>query len=390
VNGVIGHFTDSPADPVSNYTATIDWGDGTTTGGTVTSAGDGSFNVSGAHTYSDEYELTVTVSVTDSDGTSGSAGGFVNVGEGDNGVVCGTALAPTLGVPYSGPVASFTDVYLAQVASDFSATIDWGDGSPMTSGTVAVGPSCGSNPSGPGSFEIDGAHTYTVPGTYRVAVFLSEDPPSPIQNVEIDSSATVGYIHPRGATPLHASLVPAFAMCTAPNRAHGAPLSFASCHPPGQVSSRLTIGTPDANGKSARSIGSEQLDAIVGSQSDVRFTISTSDVRQQSDLSAYGGSLEARNTLRITDHDPGDGVSATTQDIPFSVVVPCALPPPAGSGSTCSVVTTANTVVPGAVQQGKRTIWALGQVQIYDGGADNDGGTSGDNALFEVQGLFIP
>ena len=61
-----------------------------------------------------------------------------------------------------------------------------------------------------------------------------------------------------------------------------------------------------------------------------------------------------------------------------------------GAGSTCSVRTTANTLVPGAVQEGKRTIWALGQVKLYDGGADNDGSTTGDNALFEVQGLFFP
>ena len=35
---------------------------------------------------------------------------------------------------------------------------------------------------------------------------------------------------------LSASLVPAYAACTAPNRTHGAPLSFSSCTPPAQQS----------------------------------------------------------------------------------------------------------------------------------------------------------
>src|SRR6185436_12255354 len=37
-----------------------------------------------------------------------------------------------------------------------------------------------------------------------------------------------GYARPRGATPFRASLVPAFAQCTAPDRAHGSPLAFPS------------------------------------------------------------------------------------------------------------------------------------------------------------------
>jgi hypothetical protein len=35
-------------------------------------------------------------------------------------------------------------------------------------------------------------------------------------------------------------------------------------------------------------------------------------------------------------------------------------------------------------------VWGLGQVKVYDGGADGDADTTGDNTLFEVQGLFAP
>jgi dipeptidyl aminopeptidase/acylaminoacyl peptidase len=206
------------------------------------------------------------------------------------------------------------------------------------------------------------------------------------------------YVRPKGATPIRVSLVPAYSPCGSPNSMHGAPLTFPSCTPPSQTSGTLTVGTPDANGFQANSVASERLDALAGdpstpaNEADVRFAISVSDVRRQSDLSPYPGTLAAVNTLRITDHDPSDGVAGTTQDIPFTVIVRCFLPPqtPPLPGSTCSAGTTANALVPGAVQEGNRTIWALDQVKLYDGGADDDATTTGDNTLFMDQGVFVP
>ena len=40
--------------------------------------------------------------------------------------------------------------------------------------------------------------------------------------------------------------------------------------------------------------------------------------------------------------------------------------------------------------EGQRAVWELGQVQVYDGGADGDADTTGDNTLFAVQGTFTP
>ena len=69
------------------------------------------------------------------------------------------------------------------------------------------------------------------------------------------TAAPVGYPRPAGASPLRASLVPAYAECTAPNRSHGPPLGSASCNPPAQRSGFLTVGTPDANGRGAAMVG---------------------------------------------------------------------------------------------------------------------------------------
>ena len=67
--------------------------------------------------------------------------------------------------------------------------------------------------------------------------------------------ATASHVRPKGATPLKASFVPAYTECTAANNTHGAPLAHPSCSPPVQSSSYLTVGTPDANGATANSLG---------------------------------------------------------------------------------------------------------------------------------------
>ena len=58
-------------------------------------------------------------------------------------------------------------------------------------------------------------------------------------------------------------------------------------------------------------------------------------------------------------------------------------------GSTCSVTTTADAVMPGAVLEGKRSVWEVGKVQVFDGGPDGVASTT-PNTLFADQGVFIP
>jgi hypothetical protein len=88
---------------------------------------------------------------------------------------------------------------------------------------------------------------------------------------------------------------------------------------------------------------------------------------------------------------PGGGrAAATTLDSSFSIAVPCLLTADTAIGSDCSTATTANTLVPGSVTETQRAIWQLGQIQVYDGGADGLASTEGDNTLFMDQGVFIP
>jgi hypothetical protein len=134
-----------------------------------------------------------------------------------------------------------------------------------------------------------------------------------------------------------------------------------------------------------------------GDQADVEFQISITDVRQDAMLLDYAGELEARMTLRITDRDNGFcdgcplvGLSGTAVDVPFSIAVPCTSTPSNAIGSTCSVTTTADSIMPGVVEELRRSVWQVGQFELYDGGPDGDADTPSGNTLFAVQGLFAP
>jgi hypothetical protein len=42
------------------------------------------------------------------------------------------------------------------------------------------------------------------------------------------------------------------------------------------------------------------------------------------------------------------------------------------------------------VVEGSRAIWQLGAVDVFDGGADGQASSTGDNTLFLRQGVFVP
>ncbi len=59
--------TDAPA---QDFTADIDWGDGTVEEGEIIPLGDGNFEVSGTYSYPDDGIFTLTISITDDEGNS--------------------------------------------------------------------------------------------------------------------------------------------------------------------------------------------------------------------------------------------------------------------------------------------------------------------------------
>jgi hypothetical protein len=226
---------------------------------------------------------------------------------------------------------------------------------------------------------------------------------SDTDNVQDWYAATLagnGYARPKGATPLQVSLVPAYAGCSSSDRVHGPPLAFPSCSSPDQVSTQLTVGTADSNGKPAKSAGLARFETMLGvpstpaDEADVRVTLELTDVYAQgAPLADYAGEIRVETAVRITDKNntpaPSGPEAAAVPDTTLGFTVPCAPTPDTTAGATCSVATTMDAVLPGVVPEGKRSVWQLGQVSVLDGGPDGDGDTAG-NSLFMVQGIFVP
>jgi hypothetical protein len=254
-----------------------------------------------------------------------------------------------------------------------------------------------------GNFEI---YTMDVDGTDPVR--LTSNPGLDV-NADWRSALGAGHPRPKGATPLRVSLVPRLEPCTTPNRMHGPPLEFPSCTPPQLVSDRITVGIPEISAGAAQFSGFVRLVVVPGNpgppeDSNVLIEATLVDLRCQpagapcGNVNAaggpdYTGELEGRLEIRLTDRVPNTGgppqESTTTTDFPFPFTVGCASTASANEGGTCSVSTSANSVIPGSVQDAKRAIWQLGQVTVTDGGADGLASTQ-DNEVFAAQGVFNP
>jgi plastocyanin len=79
----------------------------------------------------------------------------------------GTSISESPNVAFTQTVASFTDVDPSPVLSNFTATINWGDSSPNSAGTIV-----GSGT--PGTFNVQGTHTYSGIGSFGIAVTITD------------------------------------------------------------------------------------------------------------------------------------------------------------------------------------------------------------------------
>jgi hypothetical protein len=160
------------------YTATIDWGDGTpgqpdVTPGTISGPdGSGVFTVRGDHTYAEEgsYPVTTTIHYDGSPAATATTTVLVT-----DPAVRATALAvsATEGTGFTGQaVATFTDAGGAEPnASDvggtpYTATIDWGDGSAASTGTISRSGDL---------FTVRGSHAYAATGQYTVTTTIGHE-----------------------------------------------------------------------------------------------------------------------------------------------------------------------------------------------------------------------
>jgi hypothetical protein len=209
-----------------------------------------------------------------------------------------------------------------------------------------------------------------------------------------------GLVRPKGASPLRVSLVPTYRDCIEPGLKHGPALAEDSCGPPVQQTTRLTVGTPDANDNPAKSVSYLRLGVRRGNpatpadEADVRIRPVITDVRAQDTLDDYTGELGVRVSLRITDRNSASPTSgpgpATAETGTLAFTIPCSATVDTTVGATCESETTLEAFVPGAVMEQQRAVWELGAVRVFDAGADGDPSTADGDAPFLAQGVFIP
>ena len=202
---LLGPFVDAnQTSTAADYTTppgsvVVNWGDGsapqTLAASNLTPIGTPNgvvWTINAAHTYTEEGTYAYTVTVTDAAGAAAIVSGSATIA--DAALIAGapTALTPNTGIalPSTTVVATFTDANTFATTADFTATIDWGDGSPASTGVVVATAT-------PGVFDVEGGHTYAKPGVDTTLVTVHDDGGS---QVVVTGSATVTDLPVTGAT----------------------------------------------------------------------------------------------------------------------------------------------------------------------------------------------
>src|SRR5260370_546191 len=182
-SGAVAALSDQDQNTNSgSYQVQINWGDGGTSSGILTSTGSGNFSLSGAHLYSQNGTYTVTTYVADTDGSSAKVTGTLIMSQ--SGPLSGTGVTGLTGTEAtalgSTNLATFTD---SSGATSFTATIDWGDGSATSSGTI----------SGSGPYTVSGNHTYAEDRFYPIHISIMDN--SPGYSTEVVDPITIADAH---------------------------------------------------------------------------------------------------------------------------------------------------------------------------------------------------
>ncbi|HQU46043.1 MAG TPA: Ig-like domain-containing protein, partial [Pirellulales bacterium] len=344
------------------YSATIDWGDGQSTTVTLSPAVSGNFTVTGTHAYAEARNDTINVTLSDPRGNAVSAQVTAVVADAAL-TASATAVPATEGVTFSGAVATFVDANKLGKPGDYSATIDWGDHSSMT--TVSGSQITGSN----GSYSIAAGHVYADEGTYTLGVTIDD--------IGGESTAVSSVLHVADAPLTAGALMPPV---VTEGKAFG-PLSvfhFSDANPSATPADfAATVVTGDATltssaGPQEVSIVADSVAGQSGSGFDVKLAY------------AYATQLSDK-TFSVSVADKG-GESASSGTASFSVadqplvVVPASLSATQGTAATFAVVTFTD---PGGAQ-------AIGDysatINWGDGTTTDDGTIALDSGVFTISG----
>src|SRR5262249_50966632 len=125
-SGVVATFSSNLVHSAGDFTATIDWGDGTTSAATVVADGAG-FDVVANHQWNSAGTFTYTVTLSDANGPLSDQGNAVVAPR--LLVALGQNFTSQKKATFNGTVATFTDTLAGTTASVYTASVKWSDGS---------------------------------------------------------------------------------------------------------------------------------------------------------------------------------------------------------------------------------------------------------------------
>lgn len=159
-NVVVATFTDAdPRGKLGDFTATIDWGDGDESTGTIQIAPSGGFQVLGSHTYTTGGAHPVKVTIKDKGGSKAVVTYNAIIGRASLVVNADGDVTISEGATYTRS-ATFTDA----TGTSWTGTVDWGDGSAIENLVINQE-----------TRTFDLSHKYENSGTYRVVVIIRDE-----------------------------------------------------------------------------------------------------------------------------------------------------------------------------------------------------------------------
>jgi uncharacterized repeat protein (TIGR03803 family) len=149
----------------AGFTAAVNWGDDTLLSGSqVAIVRDGTqFKLIANHDYTHVGEFPVSVSISDTGGALLTLTGTANIAPSAI-AISGSDIFHAGGALTNAVVATFDDHGTASTASDYSATINWGDGAVSAGAIQSAGGS---------AFRILGTHAYRTPATYTISTSVT-------------------------------------------------------------------------------------------------------------------------------------------------------------------------------------------------------------------------
>ena len=199
--GVVATFSDGTYTDPTGFSATITWTTGQTTSGVIAFTGAKNetningqivpvslFTVTGTYTYTTAGTYPISVLITDPNGNTATVAPTARVAYPPLVVTDVATINTTYGANLTGQtVATFTDpglvanltaLGISDPTTQFTASINWGDGSPAVAGVISYN-------STTQIFSVVGSHTYALAGPYSISVAVT---PLTVSVERIDSS----------------------------------------------------------------------------------------------------------------------------------------------------------------------------------------------------------